>query len=193
MDDTKKNIDDDNDIINTDGDDLALPPPRVDSFTQKDIRMDDVLKKQGAKAVDAKTLKQRKDYIKYGSIGAGCLIVLFFLFSGQTPKGPLEYGVCSVFLEMNTPYPHTLKYLGVEGSRTSIRIYYTSTDPFGQYKMEMLDCKFSTKKLEMTEALINRRPVPKELVQKFNRILPTLVQSDLYLDIPPHWKNPSIR
>ena len=163
------------------------------SLSQGDVSIDSVLKQQAKPVVDEAIKLQRKKYIKYGSIGGALLIVLLMIFSCEGSKGPMEYGVCSTYLEMNTPYPHTLQYTGVEGSRTSIRIYYTSIDPFGQYKLEMIECKFNPGKWEVTEILKNRRPVDPAEVKKFNRILPALVTSELYLELPPNWKNPSVR
>lgn len=158
-----------------------------------DALLDSVLEKQAAKPKDEALEKKKKDFIKYGSIAGAFLVLLLVLFSCQSSKGPMEYGVCSVFLEMNTPYPHTLRYNAVEGSRTSIRIYYTSVDPFGQYKEEMIECKFRSDKWELVEVSKNRRVVNSEEVRKFNILIPTIIENDPDLSLPPNWKNPLLK
>lgn len=164
-----------------------------DILAQEDVALDDVLKTQARKPQDEAALQKKKKLIKYGSIGGACLLVLFLLFSCQPSKGPMEYGVCSVFLEMNTPYPHTLNYTAVEGSATVIRIYYTSVDPFGQYKEEMIECKYRSDKWELAEINKNRRPVDPQEVKKFNMLIPSIVESDPYRVMPPNWENPLTR
>ncbi len=154
-----------------------------------DVSLDDVLTQQAQNSEDLEKKKKRDKQIKYGGIGVAFLFVAFLLFSCGPGKGPMEYGVCATFLELNTPYPNTLRFKNVEGSQTNIRIYYTSIDPFGQYKEEMIECRFRTDRWELAEVNKNRRPVDPVLVQKFNLTIPTILESDPDLTLPPHWKN----
>lgn len=160
----------------------------LDAFSG-DVSLDDVLTKQAKKPEDLEAKKKKEKYIKYGSIGGGLLFVIFLLYSCGPAKGPLEYGVCATFLELNTPYPHTLDLKAVEGSQTNIRIYFTSTDPFGQYKEEMIECRFRSDKWELAEVTRNRRPVDPAIVQKFNVTIPSIIEAGPDLTMPPHWKN----
>lgn len=139
---------------------------------------------------DKKKLKQ----IGFGLLGGLLLVILLSIYGCQPKKGSMAYGLCSTFLELNTVYPQTLNYIDLEGSRTAVRIYYTSVDPFGQYKQEMMECKFGPDEkmgMKITEVLKNRRPMDAELVKKFNMTLPTIMASDPYLVMPgPDWENP---
>lgn len=139
---------------------------------------------------DLKKLKQ----IGLGIAGVIMLVIIMSVYALQPKKAPMAYGLCSTFLELNTTYPQTLNYIDLEGSSTAIRIYFTSTDAFGQFKQEMLECKFGPDEqmgMKITTVLRNRRPVDPELVKEFNLTLPTIMASDPYLVMPgPEWKNP---
>ena len=165
-----------------------------DSYSQTsfdgDVSLDDVLTKQAQNPEDEEKSKKRAKHIKYGVIGGVLLIILLMLFSCQAPKGPMEYGVCATFLELTTPYPNTLNFKDVEGSQTTIRIYYTSIDPFGQYKEEMIECRFRSDKWELLEVSKNRRPVDPAAVAKFNLLIPSIVAGEPNLNLPPYWENP---
>ncbi len=138
---------------------------------------------------DIKKLKQ----IGFGILGAILLVILMSIYGCQPKKASMAYGICSTFLELNTPYPHTLNYTDLDGSRTAVRIYFTSTDPFGQFKQEMIECKFGPDEktgMKLTEAYRNRRLMDAKLVRDFNLALPTIMASDPYLVKPgPDWKN----
>lgn len=149
--------------------------------------LDAELELQTKKPQDPVTVKRKKQ-ILYGSIGAFILVVLFILLSSSS-KAPLSYGICATYLELNTPYPQTLNFTGAEGSQTTMRIYYTSTDPFGQFKSEMIECKFD-KNTGLVAISQNRRPVEDEKVKEFAKLIPTLSFKDMNLVIPPNWKNP---
>lgn len=138
---------------------------------------------------DIKKLKQ----IGFGTLGIIVLIIMLCIYGCQPKEGPQAYGLCSTFLELHTPYPHTLTYVDLEGSKTAIRIYYTSIDPFGQFRQETIECKFGADEkmgMKITEILRNRRPVDAELVKEFNMTLPAVMTGEPYLVVPgPDWEN----
>jgi hypothetical protein len=176
------------DILNAPAD-KDLLPGRV-RYT-RDMSLDDLLTEEISTLTDEdrKKLKQ----IGYGALAVAAVIVLLTIFSMQPKKGPMSYGICSTFLEMQTPYPNTLNYTDIEGSRTALRIYFTSFDPFGEYKLEMIECTFGPDEaggMKLTQVTRNRRPVDPAIVEKFNKTLPIIMASDPYLVIPPDWKNP---
>jgi hypothetical protein len=176
------------DILNAPAD-KDLLPGRV-RYT-RDMSLDDLLTEEISTLTDEdrKKLKQ----IGYGALAVAAVIVLLTIFSMQPKKGPMSYGICSTFLEMQTPYPNTLNYTDIEGSRTALRIYFTSIDPFGEYKLEMIECTFGPDEaggMKLTQVTRNRRLVDPAIVEKFNKTLPIIMASDPYLVIPPDWKNP---
>ena len=156
-----------------------------------DVSLDELLSDEANTLTpdDIKKLKQ----IGYGALGVLLVIILLSIYGCQPKKGSMAYGICSTFLELNTTYPQTLNYTDLEGSRTAVRIYYTSVDPFGQFKQEMMECKFGPDEktgMKLTEVLKNRRPMDAEIIKKFNMTLPTVMASDPYLVMPgPDWKN----
>lgn len=134
-------------------------------------------------------------YKKIGMIAAAVLagfLLIYSLYACQPKKGSMAYGVCSTLLEMQTQYPNTLRHINVEGSATTVRIYFTSIDAFGQYKLEMYECKFGpgvTGGMQITDILRNRERVGNDFIDEANKILPAIVNSDPYRVMPPEWKN----
>jgi len=169
--------------------DHDLMPGRV-RYT-RDMSLDDLLSEQVSTLTDEDRKKLRQ--IGYGALAVAVVVILLTIFSMQPKKGPMSYGICSTFLEMMTPYPNTLHYDAIEGSRTALRIYYTAIDPFGEYKLEMIECSFGPDEaggMKLTQVTRNRRPVDIAIIDKFNKTLPIIMASDPYLVIPPDWKNP---
>lgn len=179
-----------------DFDDIPKPPQDNDPVSgriryQRDMPLDDLLTEEinPLTEEDMKKIKQ----VGFGTLGVLLVAIALSVFSCQPKKGPMAYGICSTFLEMTTPYPNTLEYSSLEGSRTAIRIYYTHIDPFGEYKQEMLECTFGPDEaggMKLTQVTRNRRPVDANDVAKFNATLPIIMASDPYLVVPPDWKNP---
>ena len=158
-----------------------------------DVPLDELLSDQ-AKPMNPEDIKKMKQ-IGFGALGIIMLIILLSVYSCQPKKGSMAYGICSTFLELNTPYPHTLRYTDLEGSRTAVRIYFTNIDPFGEFKQEMIECKFGPDEkmgMKLTEVLRNRHAMDPVLVKKFNLTLPTIMASDPYIVLPPDWKNPLV-
>ncbi len=136
--------------------------------------------------------KFQEKHIFYAVGGVVLLFVILGLFSCQPKKGNMAYGICSTFLELNTPYPQTLRYTDLAVSGTAVRIYFTSIDPFGQYQQEMIECTYGPDEkvgLRLNQVTRNRRPVDPEIVRKFNETLPAVIKSDPYRVMPPEWKN----
>lgn len=174
------------DIQNTD--DTIIPEkPRNQPY---DVPLDELLSDEVKKFSDEEIKKIKQ--ISYGALGIALLIAVLAIYSCQPKKGSMAYGICSTFLELITPYPHTITHIGLEGSLTSVRIYFTNIDPFGEFKQEMIECKFSPDESggrKLAEVLRNRRPVDPDVVRKFNMTLPIVMTSDPYVVLPPDWKN----
>lgn len=173
----------------------AEPPPRPTKPSPYDVPLDQLLSDE-ANPLTPEDLKKLKQ-IGFGVLGVIVVIILLSIYGCQPQKASMAHGICSTFLELNTPYPHTLQYIGLEGSRTAVRIYFTSTDPFGQFKQETIECKFGPDPkmgMKVTEILRNRRAIDAKQVEDFNLVLPTILASDPYLAMPgPDWKNPLLK
>lgn len=110
------------------------------------------------------------------------------LFSCGGAKGPMEYGVCSTFLEMNTAYPHTLQYTAVEGSDRNTYLLYKHGSIWA-VQVGNDRCRFRSDAWQLLEITKNRRQVDPEVVKKFNLLVPSIVAGKPNLDLPPYWKN----
>jgi hypothetical protein len=163
------------------------------SLEQADISMDAALSKTASTLSVLKGMDKEKKIFFYGGGGVLLVFLVLLVFSCQPAKGSIVFAVCSAFLELNTPYPHTLDYKEVEWSNWAVRIYFTSTDPFGSYRLEMLQCSFTPdEKMGFRVQGIerNREPVDQKIIDDFNKTLPSIAAGDPYLVLPPNWKNP---
>lgn len=159
---------------------------------ERDVSLDETLTRAANDPETLAAAAKRKKLMLYGGIGAALLLVVLMIYGCQPKKASMAFGICSTFLEISTPYPQTLNYTQVEGSRTAVRIYFTSTDPFGMFRHEMIECTFGTDPnagTRITEIKRNRRPIDQAVIQKFNLTIPAIIASDPYLEIPPNWKN----
>ncbi len=135
---------------------------------------------------------KEKKVIVGGVIGVILLIVMMMVYSCQPQKGSMAYGICSTLLEMQTQYPNTIRHINLEGSKTAVRIYFTSIDAFGEFKLEMFECKFGPDEkmgMRITDIIRNRQSVGPVIIEQANKVLPVIMSSDPYRVRPPEWKN----
>jgi hypothetical protein len=69
-------------------------------------------------------------------------MVITIVQSCQPRTGGLLYNMCYSFLEMQVPFPETISPSEIELYQKGVRIYYTHTDGFGEYRLEMIECAF---------------------------------------------------
>lgn len=159
---------------------------------ERDISLDETLSRDANDPEYLAAVQKRKKLMLYGSIAGALLLVILMIYGCQPKKGSMAFGICSTFLELATPYPATLNYTQVEGSRTAVRIYFTSTDPFGMFRHEMIECTFESDPktgMKVSKIQRNRRPVDQAQIQKFNGTLEAIIAGKPYLEMPPNWKN----
>jgi hypothetical protein len=165
---------------------------RIAAFAQQDVSLDDELRKAASKKTDEQRAKERK-FIIFGVLGLIGVFVLWSLYSMKPKNGPITYGICATLLELETPYPQTIRHIALEGSASTIRIYFTTIDPFGQLKIEMFECKYATDhqgQMRVTDLIRNRQSMGGDAVTRANNMLPVIMSSDPYRIMPPQWKNP---
>ena len=81
--------------------------------------------------------------IIYGSVAVVCILVIFAVVQSWGPRqGTILFGMCRAFIEINVPFPQTIRHRYVEQYRKGVRIYYTHTDAFGQKIQENIECAF---------------------------------------------------
>jgi len=126
--------------------------------------------------------------ILFSGVGGLLLIVVMSVYACLPKQGSILYGICSAYLNQSVDYPDTLRHSMVEQYPRAVRIYYTHIDPFGQYKLEMVECSFymdPDKGIQVDEILQNRKEVDQEIVDKFNVSVGAIVAADPDLTLPP--------
>ena len=83
-----------------------------------------------------------------GIIVSSIVVVVLFIITvtieSCTPrKGPPTFGICRSFLELQIPFPHTIKHRYMEQYPKGVRIYYSHIDSFGEYQLESVECTFA--------------------------------------------------
>ncbi|MEM7618516.1 MAG: hypothetical protein AAF244_03930 [Pseudomonadota bacterium] len=160
-------------------------------------------------SLDINKLKEKLLSTKSIVIGVSGFIVIsivLMIFSAMQPvKGNILYGMCSKFLEIQVPFPETIEQKEVELYRKAVRIMYTHTDGFGEYRLEMMECAFEQhpeRGVQLADVLFNyvkpttekeRIPgkgrlyrVKQEHIDLFNRSRsPAAILQDIDLSIPP--------
>ncbi len=139
-------------------------------------------------SVQGEKKKLRKKQIKRGGIGTLALLFIYWVYTLFIPyEGTMAFGICKVFLELNVRYPNTLRIGTVEETGTSVRIWYTQTDSFGEYRMEPIQCYFKPDEkygFILEKITIRRREVDPQRIENFNRILPVIFKYPPDLTLP---------
>ena len=75
--------------------------------------------------------------------GAVTLFVLFFGFWVMQPsKASMNFGICKTYIELNVPYPHTLRFMDLRDRKLFVRMTYSYIDAYGQTIFFPITCKF---------------------------------------------------
>ncbi|MCF8495420.1 MAG: hypothetical protein K9G62_01995 [Alphaproteobacteria bacterium] len=139
-------------------------------------------------AVRKKKANTRKRNMKYAVILGGILFFSYGVYQLFIPhQGTIGFGVCKVFLEQNVQYPHTLHLSKVEQFSTSVRIWFTQTDSFGEYRMEPIQCFFRAHEewgFELDKVTIRRRELDPAIVERFNPTIPYIKAAPPDLSLP---------
>lgn len=109
------------------------------------------------------------------------LIAGFFGYVGWWLFKPyqesMEYGICKVFVELTVPYPETVYYSEVVRFQDSIRVWYSYSDSFGEFRLEPIQCYFGAHEkfgMGLTRITMGRREVDPSVVERFNNALPAI-------------------
>ncbi len=141
--------------------------------------------------IKSKKDAKRKTRIKQGGLLAFLAFLgyaIYFLFFA-TYQGTMAFGVCKVFLELNVRFPQHLRLSTVEEFETSVRIWYTQLDSFGEYRLEPMQCYFRADEelgFVLDKVTVRRRQVDPDRVASFNKTLPVILANppDLTYPIP---------
>ncbi len=128
--------------------------------------------------IDARKEQQRKRRIKFAAYGT--LIILaswasFYLFAPF--KGGMTFAACKTFVELYVRYPNSIRLSQVRNFGESIRIWYSHIDAFGEYRLENMECFFRADEkngFAIDRILVNRRPIEKDVIDRFNISIPAI-------------------
>lgn len=132
--------------------------------------------------------ERNKRIFRYSILGFVFFLFFFaydYLFSSY--EGGMTFGICKNYLELNVRFPQELKYSTVDDLGSSVRIWYTQVDAFGEYRLESIQCYFradETYGAAIDRITINRREVPTYKVDAYNAIMPVVLTAPIDLSIP---------
>lgn len=140
-----------------------------------------------AKDKKGKDPKKKKKLIKRTVIGVLAFITLIVWWGMKPMRGPIQYGVCKTYAELKLRYPQTFKVSSFVNFDQALRIYFTYTDAYGETKMDLIECAFRPDPetgFALESITYNRRLVPQEEVDLFNKTIPAIVAYPPDLIIP---------
>ncbi len=119
--------------------------------------------------------------------------LVYFLF--KPFQASEEYGICRTILELLIPYPETLYVSEVKNQRDgSVKLWYTHTDAFGEYRMEDFRCKIvqhegappESAYREITRITMRKDKIEmsQEMLDNLNNILPYFAANPLVMTYP---------
>ena len=138
---------------------------------------------------EQKKAAKKKRYKILGAL-AGVAFIGFAVWYLIAPynAGP-KYGICRTLLELQLPYPHTLYVSELKPLRDrSIKLWYTHTDAFGEYRMESFTCKLQRNKetgaFEIVSLKMHKVFLEQEKIDALNGAMPYFAANPLVLTWP---------
>lgn len=163
---------------------------------QEEILSQTVIADENPKPTLAEKLREekkqkRKKNIKYGAIAAVVFFIGYSIWFLVKPfKASAEYGICRTFLELTLPYPHTLYVSELNFLRQGrgLKLWYTHTDAFGEYRMESFVCTLAidseTGRLAVANIKLNKVNMEASKVAQLNHALVMFETNPLILNYP---------
>jgi len=132
--------------------------------------------------------KKKQNKIIIAAISVSIISVGFWWLT-KPFKASEEYAVCRTLLELKLPYPHTLYVSEVNDMiRGGLRLWYTYTDAFGEYRMERFICKLArdpeTNTLNIEKLTMNKLEVARDEIASLNSALIYFQENPLVLNYP---------
>lgn len=123
-----------------------------------------------------------------GVAGGVALLALLIMMACAPRTGTDQFGICKTFIQLYVKYPPTLSIDFVEQYDKAVRVGYTQVDSSGQFRYNMIECGFQADPqmgLVMDNALLNRKEMNKEMVDKFSATLPVILSAYPDRVLPP--------
>lgn len=141
------------------------------------------------KLKEQKKAKSKKTIKRVIIVGFLLLFGYAFWFLMKPYKATATYGICRSLLELYVPYPNTIYVSELKPQRDgSIKLWFTHTGAFGEYRMESFQCKLvnnpETGVLELTALKLHKVQISAERVKYLNNALPYFAENPLVLNWP---------
>ncbi len=172
---------------------MSETPPPTDQNEPEENGAPTSTEDQIEEALDQSGLKQQQKLKKKNRmklVGAGValiLVILIIRWGFAERQGSMAYGICKVFLELNTQYPDTIYVSTVEEFGKSVRLWYTQTDSFGEYRMQPIRCYFKQDEAYgfiLEKVTVRRTELDQAVVERFNKSIGTILQNPPDLTLP---------
>lgn len=144
--------------------------------------------KRPKKRLTAAQRKKRRRTQKMVVGGVFALLLVFVWYGFQPITATTEYGVCRTLAELHAQNHNTMKVISYENYGPAWKIFYTYTGQYGEQRSNYIDCVFTRDQngqMIIKEAKINRKPIEKEELARFNTTIPAVIAAGLDLVVPP--------
>jgi len=89
-----------------------------------------------------KVEKDKSKKMLYIGGAVSLLVGAFVVWALQPAKASMNFGICKTYIELNVPYPHTLKFMDLYDRKLLVRMTYSYVDAYGQTIFFPITCKF---------------------------------------------------
>ncbi len=162
---------------------------------EEEILKQTVIAEEKPKSDFSKKLKEQKKAKRKKTTKKIIILVVLALFSyaimwALKPfKASEEYGICRSLLELFVPYPYSIYVSEIKQLRDgSLKLWYTHTDAFGEYRMEEFQCKLirnsKTGVMELLEIKMHKVYLEADKVKHLNNSLVYFREHPLILNWP---------
>lgn len=134
--------------------------------------------------------------LKKAAMLGGALLFALIMYLGLQPiVGTPAFGVCKIYVELQTTYPIELRYTSLEEGQTqrdgvpggTVRMDYVQINEFGDYASKTTVCNYRIDPvagMRLTGVITNRQPEPKDRVERFNLTIPAILANPPPLNTP---------
>lgn len=134
-----------------------------------------------------KKREKQKKIVFGGGAALLILLVVWVFTSSNTREGSAFYGACRTFLELQIPYPQTLRVSVVQEISNFVRIWYAHNDAFGEFRLQPIQCYFERNDAgnwEFERVTISRRDLPQDIIDDFNPLVQIWINNPPDLTLP---------
>lgn len=155
---------------------------------KKELKMELMEALPDSKLAKRKKIKRKKQlkWVIYLCVFALLSYGVYLLFKPY--KSGMAFGICKVFIELQSTYPSTIYFSYVDHLGSSVRVWYTRVDPYGQYRLEVVRCYFrpptGNSPYELDRVTFGKRELDPDIIEKFNVSIPTIVANPPDLTYP---------